>query len=121
MIFQHTLNKVLDGRKTQTRRRIGPNDSADRDDNGVITAVRVNGRLKWAVGRTYAIVPARGKPSVARMRITALGQAPVQAITEADAQAEGYTGREAFLASWTRIHGEAAQDAAAWIVYFELA
>jgi hypothetical protein len=53
MIFQYTLDQVLDGRKTQTRR--------------LVTAGRPS---RWRVGRTYAVQPGRTKKAVARIEVT---------------------------------------------------
>ncbi|MEL6268745.1 MAG: ASCH domain-containing protein [Chloroflexota bacterium] len=121
MIFQHTLENVLSGKKTQTRRVAKPTDDAVRDDNGSITAVLVNGRKKWQVGKTYAVQPGRNLPSVARIEITALEYEPIQNVSHEDAIAEGYTSRVEFLQAWQRIHGSSAADANTWVVHFKVA
>jgi len=120
VIFQYTYEQVLAGEKTETRRRISPGDEAVTDADGTITAVTINGRKKWVVGRTYAVTPGRTKKQVGRIRITALAREPVTAITEAGAHAEGYDSREAFIAAWQRIHGEQHADAETWVVRFQL-
>src|SRR5690606_26680202 len=48
------------------------------------------GRVKWVVGRTYAVQPGRGKPAVARIRITDIRQERLQDISWNDLEAEGY-------------------------------
>jgi len=91
MIFSNGLDdKVRDGTKTQTRRLVKSGDSyvAGYFD-GVIYRVERNGKRKWRTGRTYAIQPKRGKKGNGRFRITNIRIEPLQAITEADAIAEG--------------------------------
>lgn len=120
MIFQHTLLQVLSGNKWQTRRVISPHDEAVRGRYNRIEAVRHNGRLKWAVGRTYAVQPGRGKPQVARVRVTQIRSEHITRISTADAIAEGFSSRQAFLRAWTEIHGEDGLSYRVWIVKFEL-
>jgi len=90
MIFQHTLPQLLRDDKTQTRRLVRDGEIALYNPSGAITAVRTaSGRLKWAVGRTYAVQPGRGQAAVARIRLTGIRLERVQDITEADAADEG--------------------------------
>ncbi len=120
MIFQHTLEQVLSGRKSQTRRRAAVSDAAVYGDDGQIVAVRHNGRTKWAVGKTYAVQPGRNLPQVARIRVTGIRRQKVTDISAADAVAEGYDTREQFLAAWVYIHGAGAADADTWAIAFTL-
>ena len=74
MIFQHTLDKVLSGKKTQTRRLIkgvnlaldihgtpGATDSPAFDALGPIQCVTTEaGRLLYEVGHTYSVQAGRG-------------------------------------------------------------
>lgn len=120
MIFQHTLENVLNGSKTQTRRVIKPQDNALTDAGGRIIAIVNNGRMKWAVGRTYAVQPSRTGRAVARIEITDLRREPADAISLEDARAEGYPNREAFLAGWAKIHGAHAAQQPVWVVQFRL-
>jgi hypothetical protein len=120
MIFQHTLQQVLAGTKTQTRRLSKPEHAAVRDDAGTITAVTHNGRVKWRVGGTYAVQPSRNAAGVARIRVTSLHREAAQSISHDDAVAEGYTDAAAFRAGWTRIHGADKLDALVWAIEFEL-
>ena len=147
MIFQHTLEEVLSGKKTQTRRLVHPLHYT-RLNGGRATVMRaVNAtpdelaawlehrrknvcsacdgyggiyfprggfsmicgrcggrgtktecvppfetRVQWEIGRTYAVQPGRGKPAVARIRITNIRQERLCDITAADARAEGFSG-----------------------------
>lgn len=119
MIFQHTIDKVLSGEKTQTRRRVKPNhvcwaDSYDENGATEITDVRVvidesrPGRKIYEVGKTYAVQPARGKPAVARIRITDIRREDVRNISDEDALAEGFGDRESFLELWVEMHDPSA-------------
>jgi uncharacterized protein YhfF len=121
MIFQYTLEQVLSGAKTATRRPVNPKtDSAVRDDDGQVVAVLVNGREKWRVGKTYAIQPSRNAPSVGRIRVTALDEQPLNAITDAEAQAEGAADRAGFFALWQQVHGDHDKTDRVWVVRFEV-
>lgn len=120
MIFQHTLDLVLSGRKTQTRRVVRPSDSAVTGPDGAVVAVLSGGREKWRVGGTYAVQPGRTQPAVARIRVTALRREPARQISEADALAEGATSRDDYLQTFARINGQRALDGDCWVVTFEL-
>ena len=120
MLFQHTLDLVLSGRKTKTSRLVSPDHAAEVDANGGITTVLVNGREKYRVGKTYAVQPARGKPAVARIRLTGIERKQVSEISAEEAAAEGYASREAFFEAWHHIHGEHKHQADVWVLSFEL-
>lgn len=108
MIFQHTIDKVLSGEKTQTRRIVKPGEEFYPADMGDAAAVMHKGfsayRLVYEVGRTYAIQPGRGKPAVARMRITDIRREDVREISWEDADAEGFVSATHFLLLWTKMH-----------------
>ena len=120
MIFQHTLEQVLEQSKTQTRRVIHPDEKAVRGQYNQIISVVHNGRLKWEVGRTYAVQPARGASQVARISLTGINSEYVTRISTADAIAEGFENRQAFLNTWRKIHGEYSFDLRVWVLRFEL-
>jgi len=115
MIFQYTWEKVLAGQKTQTRRIVKPEhwEFCDGPELAIDT-VFYGTRIKWQVGRTYAVQPGRGKPAVGRIKITAIRKERVQDITEADAVAEGFAGlcgygvymepRDHFFEAWNEIN-----------------
>ena len=79
MIFKQ-IDEILSGQKTQTRRVVKPGEfvyqhgNQNPDGPSAILSVSTlvdspekhafTERIKWAVGRTYAVVPKRGKPGV---------------------------------------------------------
>lgn len=102
-----------------------------------------NYRLKWQVGRTYAVQPGRGKAAIGRIRITAIRKERVQDITEEDAFAEGckkgeiwesgpnelgYTfkfqtkAQFEFKTLWEEVHGPGAweRNDGVWVLEYEL-
>ncbi len=102
MIFAHTLDLVMSGRKTQTRRVVKRPDELPR----------------WQVGKTYAVQPGRSKRAVARFKALEVRRELVTDISEEDAHAEGFSGRADFLAAWRKMHGDKASDV--WAITFEL-
>lgn len=92
---------IEQGVKTMTRRPCGHHQhSAGYSDDdpraGQISAVHDECehlehvcRVKWKVGRTYAICPGRGKKTVGRILLTGIKCERVDAITEEDVKAEG--------------------------------
>jgi hypothetical protein len=129
MIFKQ-VNEVLDGRKTQTRRVVNATESGSRAlftatsrTLWAINEVRgASGKLKWQVGRTYAIVPKRGAPAIpdARIRLTAIRQEHLHNITEADARAEGVASVAEYRALWESINvaGSWEADPRVWVLSF---
>lgn len=173
MIFQQTWEQVLNGRKIQTRRLVKDWESfaADMIPTGrMVDCGMCNGiqepeydwdynnielvwidesatRIKWQVGRTYAVQPGRGQKQVGRIRLTGIRQERLQDITEADCKAEGielpidvetkgnlYDGievsyrirerRDQYAALWDTIHtrkGTRWEDnPLVWVLEFEL-
>lgn len=120
MIFQYTLVQVLSGEKTATSRLVKPGDVAVYGDNQQIEAVVANGRDKYRVGKTYAVVPARGKPQVARIRLLGIKRKKVSETTTAEAKMEGDTSIEGFFETWRKAYGEGKLDAEVWFLTFEL-
>ena len=103
MIFQYTLDKVLDGRKTQTRR--------------LVTAGKPS---RWKVSGIYAVQPARTKKAVARIEVTAVTKEPLGKINEAGARAEGFKSLGEFKKAWMEIHGDFDPKAQVWEISFRL-
>lgn len=132
MIFSFTLEQVLSGQKTQTRRLMQPDDmiqdfntpyfvSNPRGLHGdIFTVRRGKNRLLWVVGRTYAVQPARGAKSVARIEILSIRRSCAAAIEEQDARAEGFSGRDEFLATWQTISKKHTLYADVWVLTFKV-
>lgn len=120
MLFQYTLDLVLSGKKTQTRRVVAREDAAERGDDGEITAVKTSGRDKYRIGKTYAVQPARGKPAVARIRLLKIEREQVSEVSAREARAEGVASRAAFLETWSSIYGADKLDVDVWVLTFEL-
>ena len=59
MIFKQ-VDEILSGQKTQTRRVVKPGEGMYEASLALTAA----GNVKWAVGKTYAVVPKRGLPGV---------------------------------------------------------
>ena len=125
MIFQHTWEKVLSGKKTQTR-RIMKSGSAMICREGEIQEAYNGflpiGRPAWVVGKTYAIQPERGQKAVARIQILSIRQEDVREISEEDVFAEGFFyDTPGFLMTWTKMHDNPALnllnkiDLRAWV------
>jgi hypothetical protein len=135
------IDEIITGTKTQTRRIVKEGERFLFDDDTyhhwVFTPA---GRVKWQVGRDYAVCPGRGKPCVSwnsiaptpmtdldpgwshiegiwiplRIRITDIRREPLQDISEADAKAEGV---QAELMTWfstTAIYSYVAPYAQLW-------
>ncbi|MFQ3534436.1 MAG: hypothetical protein SNJ58_01030 [Aggregatilineales bacterium] len=116
MIFAHTLESVLKGTKSQTRRLIKAGEWLSADGTSILTA---SGRRLYQVGKTYAVQAGRGKRAVARIRITGLRRERVGAISMEDAHAEGFPSSQMFLAAWRAIHGlNADLLAEVWVISF---
>lgn len=148
MIFQHTWQLICKILKSQTRRPDDdlpfeymypnstihhvaiPGETPMPTGEYTITAVFTKaGRLKWRVGRTYAVQPGRGQKAVARILITGIRRERVCDISEADVRAEGCVATEqhpiqAFADLWDSIHtkpGTRWEDAVTvWVLEFEL-
>ena len=130
MIFQHTIEAVLSGKKTQTRRVVKAGQEATLWDSAIVLVTMGNGSAKYALGGEYAVQPGRGKKSVARIVVTAIRQEHVQDITEEDALAEGCddlnyyeSARDEYMVLWDSIQPSGrrwADNPEVWVIEFEL-
>lgn len=109
MNFHETHQQVLDGTKTQTRRLVKEGEWASRYESiksiwgqGAVYAVSTIRRLKWEVGRTYAVQPGRGKPQIRRIKLLAIRKERLQEIESYEIDKEGIPGR---LATYTDDEG----------------
>lgn len=78
------LEKVMEGRKTQTRR---------------------THKQQWHVGRTYGIRSTRFEKSRARITIIRRYSQRLGDVTEEEARKEGFRSLEEFKREWARIYG----------------
>lgn len=119
MIFAHTYRKVIEGRKTQTRRLMVPYPQRlpARRPPGVRhhAAPAKWPRLVHAYDRdwkaitlepgdTRAVQPGRGKPAEHRILIAALRHERLGELSFSDAKAEGFRNVADFKAAWLQIH-----------------
>lgn len=123
MLFKPELiEKIMAGEKTETRRVVKPNEvhvgimpgaRFSRSISQTITLEDgriVPQRIKWQVGRDYAICPGRGKKGVGRIEVLGLGEnQDVRLIGDGAAKAEGFDGVNAFLSIWIHINDHSAQ------------
>lgn len=115
MIFQHTLNQILDATKTQSRRlwvagdytwingeRPAP-ERAHRPYRLTYSQIcHADGSVRYEVGKTYAVQPGRGKHAVARIKIVSLWREHVQEISPQDVYYEGIRCADFFASSAMR-------------------
>jgi len=111
MLFRRELAvKISTGQKTQTRRIVKDGESYD----DIMEAVYANGKIKWQVGRSYGVQIKRGGFSVNKFVLNEIRVQRACNISEQDAIAEGFTGRDDFFATWTAINGKGSLDAMTW-------
>src|SRR5688572_4332156 len=107
------LAKVLAGEKTQTRRPVHDGDGYfDLNRDGFSTRYTVpsgfvdtvidgkSGRVRYEVGRIYAVCPGRGKSGQGFIRLTRIRYEDVRCINHEDTIAEGFTSPFAFWLVW---------------------
>lgn len=137
MIFKDTWEKVLDETKTQTRRIVKDDEYTWTDPLGNITeVVGKHHRLKWQVGKNYAIQSGRGKKSLGRIKLKKINMENLQHISDRDAKKEGvrklyrcpqwitHEATLSFKQLWDGIHkksGDRWEDnPEVWVLEFEL-
>jgi len=116
MIFQHTHELVLTGRKTQTRRIQKPWQALMRFDFGEADPLHGEpfvcdtrtGRVVYQAGKTYAVQSGRGKPAIGRIYIEDISSQDVRKIRDEDVRAEGFASKVNFLETWTQMHDKPA-------------
>lgn len=83
MIFgPELIGKVLDGRKTVTRRRSS----------------------HYRVGKVYAVQPGRGKRHVGHIEVESVDIERLMPLTEGEARLEGFANRADFICYWQQLH-----------------
>lgn len=115
-LFQHTLEALLRGEKTETSRICGllsdgtgvRGSEAIRYPGGVKTLCRLSRTDSWtkvwAVGQGYAIQPGRGIAAVGRYRVLDIWQQDVRKLKPEQIAAEGFQKRADFMRIWTWMH-----------------
>lgn len=111
-IFQHTINEVLSGRKSQTSRIWKPNyifiDGMNPPDDNitVLSSAKnsITSRKLYYVGQVLSVQPKRGAKGVAKIRILELAKRDVRDFTDEDIQREGFPHKTWFLHTWTEMH-----------------
>lgn len=116
MIFAHTIDKVLSGEKTQTRRIIKPHEDYYHAELGGDDRIIPAGVFHWQapsygwskpvyiVGKDYAVQRGRGIAAEGRIRITDIQREDVRNIDEIDVCAEGFSDHVEFIETWTKMH-----------------
>lgn len=106
------IEKIKSGEKTQTR-RLWDVRMDMRHDDMMRRRVTVNGRLKWRVGKRYAVLPGRGKKGVGWIVITSMWLETMyrheknfdrKFISVSDALAEGGYTPEEYEALWDKMY-----------------
>jgi hypothetical protein len=91
--------KVIAGLKTQTRRIVKDNEFACFVNGSNLVEVETiddvgKVRVKWVVGKTYAIQPGRGKPTIGHLRLKQIRRESLQAISIKEIWLEGFGNKE---------------------------
>ena len=103
MIFQHTWEFVLQGRKTQTRRIINHEKPE---------------KPPCRIGRPLAVQPGRGKKAVCSVQVIDVRKARLGNLSKKDAHAEGYESRHEFIKVWKEMHGDFNPEEQVWVIKF---
>lgn len=91
---------VLEGRKSQTRRRIKAGETV----------------CRWVPGRSYSVQHARGRPAAGRLVVVSAAQQPLGDLTLRDARAEGFRTRREFLDHWHRLFPDMTRADLVWVL-----
>jgi hypothetical protein len=115
MIFQHTINDVLSGAKTQTSRiwkddYFFPSDYCDKTVYSTLLSRKAWGNNKvrrlYHVGQILSAQPNRGAKGVAKIRILELAKRDVRDFTDEDIAREGFVDRLDFFITWMYMHSK---------------
>lgn len=121
MLFRHLLAEmILAGKKTQTRRLCKDGENWQIFPPIPATVLDKNGRIKWQEGRDYAIQTKRGGKAIGRFRVTNIRREIVAQISNEDAKAEGFAGRNEFFVTWDSINGADTSNQYCWVIEFEI-
>lgn len=98
--------KIMAGKKTQTRRPFKQGDSLV---NGRLMRLTKSGktRTQWQEGHVYAVQPGRSKKGIGLIKLTAMEFIDARHISHEDALAEGFTSRLEFLKVWAGFYDKA--------------
>lgn len=116
MIFQYTLEQVLDGSKTRTSRR----NYGEELDNGTVYSIseryhvwpetgerelldRTRRRLYYP-GQILSVQPGRGQKGLARIKLLDITAVDVRHYGDAEVRHEGFATRGTFLSLWCTMH-----------------
>lgn len=114
MLFMEALAiQIVTEMKRQTRRiqKIGET-YLDAPHKTVFTG----NKIKWQVGRDYAVQTRRGGCSLSKFNLLNIRSEPACDISDADAIAEGFTSRDEFLSTWVKINGKDSLSKQAWVL-----
>lgn len=119
MIFRETWRNIIADDmgwhdyqiKTETRRPCKRNEFIIfLPPNNVATIKtlfkNLRSRVKWQVGRTYAIQPGMYQPSIGRIQILHLWREPLTSITRGGAVREGFSSIQDFQSTWIELYGK---------------
>lgn len=86
---------------------IVPVESLRKEDT-ILAVYDANGRLKWEVGRRYAIQPPpRGQFGIGHFTLASIGrELDVRPMSPEDVAREGFRSLDEFLAAWARFYGD---------------
>ena len=91
---------VMDGRKSQTRRRVRPDETV----------------CRYVAGRSYSVQHDRHRPAVGRLVVVSVAQQPLGDLTLRDARAEGFRTRQEFRDHWHRLFPDMAAQDVVWVL-----
>ena len=94
---------VIDGRKTETRRRVKPDENL----------------CRYRPGRDYAVQAKRGGRSIMRILIDQVARERLRDLDDEAATREGFADRAGFEAYWRELHGSFDDTIEVWAIRFQ--